>query len=356
MQDKLQPLLTAVQRNCHISDARHAGDYTLCIYLLKMREYFRWEKRYSFKDNLPEGDVGDWLTQRENFWQTIEDEPFIDLPLDGEYYDPFDSEALNAALNPYGLVYSGGLGNQSTPHFFLGKLGHKEEQTDCTVLVSENEYARDLTAPPAMALGGTIFIRRESLRRMIWEKIEEWQWSKLDNAMGRAIQGFNLETSIETTLDELTDSLVESVLLHEMGEVLAGKILGPEWEKMLAGLPRSKAEIMIRAVRDHLADSLTTLPGLLGNGKDTSLNFYIANLPNMHKNISPALIQAYESWVMTGKRTFIEELVPASKSHWAALASQILEVYRRYPDDYARRLQILVENSKFQNQSGNNDH
>jgi len=347
MQDKLQPLLTAVQRNCHISDARHAGDYTLCIYLLKMREYFRWEKRYTFKDNLPEGDVGDWLTQRENFWQAIEDEPFIDLPLDGEYYDPFDSAALNAALNPYGLVYSGGLGNQSTPHFFLGKLGYKEEQTDCTVLVSENEYARDLTAPPAMALGDTIFIRRESLRRMIWEKIEEWQWNKLDNAMGRAIQGFDLETSIEATLDELTGSLVESVLLHEKGEVLAGKILGPEWEKMLVGLPRSKAEIMIRAVRDHLADSLTTLPGLLGNGKDTSLHFYIANLPNMHKNIFPALIQAYESWVMTGKRTVIEELVPASKSHWTALASQILEVYRRHPDDYARRLQMLVENSKF---------
>ena len=54
MQDKLQPLLSAVQRNCHISDARHAGDYTLCIYLLKMREYFRWERRYSFKDKLPE--------------------------------------------------------------------------------------------------------------------------------------------------------------------------------------------------------------------------------------------------------------------------------------------------------------
>jgi hypothetical protein len=347
MQDKLQPLLSAVQRNCHISDARHAGDYTLCIYLLKMREYFRWERRYTFKDKLPEVDVGDWLTQRENFWQSIEDEPFIDLPFDGEYYDPFDSEAVNAALNPCGLVYSGGLGNRSTPHFFLGKLGHMERQADFTVLVAENEYARDLTAPPAMALGDTIFIRRESLRRMIWEKIEEWQWNKLENPMGRAIQSFNLEDNIEATLDDLTNTFVESVLLHEKGEVFAGKILGPEWEQMLAGLPHCKAEIMIRALRDHLADSLTTLPGLLGNGKDTSLHFYIANLPNMHKNLSPALMQAYESWVVTGKRSVIEELVPASKSHWAALASQVLDVYRDYPDDYASRLQTLVENNKF---------
>jgi hypothetical protein len=347
MQDKLQPLLTAVQRNCHISDARHAGNYTLCIYLLKMREYFRWEKRYAFRDNLPEDDVGDWLTQREDFWETIEDEPFTNLPVDGESYDPFDNDAVNAALNPYGLVYSGGLGNQSTPHFFLGKLGHKESQSGFTVLVSEKEYARDLTAPPAMALGGTIFIRRESLRRMIWERIEEWQWSKLENAMGRAIQSFNLEDNIETTLDDLTDTLVESVLLHEKGEVFAGKKLGPEWEQMLAGLPRSKTEIMIRAVRDHLADSLTTLPGLLGNGKDLSLHFYFANLPSMHKNLSPALMRAYESWVMSGKRRVIEELVSASEAHWTALAMQMLDIFRKHPDDYANRLQVLVESNKF---------
>ena len=85
MHDKLQPLLTAVQRNCHISDARHAGDYTLCVYLLKMREYFRWEKRYAFRDKLPDVDVGDWLTQREDFWLSIEDEAFARLPIDGGY-------------------------------------------------------------------------------------------------------------------------------------------------------------------------------------------------------------------------------------------------------------------------------
>jgi len=347
MQAKLQPLLAAVQRNCHISDARHAGDYTLCIYLLKMREYFRWEKRYAFKDNLPEVDVGDWLTQRENFWQTIEDEPFTDLPVDGEYYDPFDNEAVNAALKSYGLVYSGGLGNQCTPHFFLAKLGRQERQSDFTVLVSENEYARDLTAPPAMALGDTIYIRRESLRRMIWEKIEEWQWSKLENAMGRAIQSFNLDDDIEATLDDLTDTLIEPVLLHEKGEVLAGKRLGPAWEQMLVGLPRSKTEIMIRAVRDHLADSLTTLPGLLGNGNDASLHFYFANLPNMHKSLSPALMRAYESWVIAGKRAVIEELVPASEAHWTALANELLDIYREYPDDCASRLQTLIESKKF---------
>jgi hypothetical protein len=347
MHDKLLPLLTAVQRNCHISDARHAGDYTLCVYLLKMREYFRWEKRYAFRDKLPEVDVGDWLTQREDFWESIEDEAFADLPVDGGFYDPFDNEAFNAALNRHGLVYSGGLGNNCKPHFFLGKLSHQEKQSEFTVLVSENEYARDLTAPPAMALGDTIFIRRESLRRMIWEKIEEWQWSKLENAMGRAIRHFDFEDDIENTLDEITDTVIESVLLHEKGEVLAAKELGAEWEQMLAGLPHSKTELMIRAVRDHLADSLTTLPGLVEEGKDASLHFYFANLPNMHKHLFPALLQAYESWVKLGRREVIEELLPASNTHWSRLARQILDLYRKNTDDYVKRLQALIEDNRF---------
>ena len=254
---------------------------------------------------------------------------------------------MNASLNSYGLVYSGGLGNKSTPHFFLGKLAHRETQPGFTVLVSETEYARDLTAPPAMALGNTIFIRRESLRRMIWEKIEEWQWNKLENAMSRAMQGFDFEHNAEAALDDITDTVIDSVLLHEKGEVLAAKQLGPEWEQMLAGLPRSKTEIMIRAVRDHLADSLTTLPGLIDTGKDAALHFYFANLPNMHKNLFPALIQAYQTWVMQGKREVIEELIPASKAHWGELSSQMIYIYRKDPDDYANRLQNLVENNKF---------
>ena len=36
-------LVQSVQRNCHIADARHAREMTLCNYLLEMREFYRWE-------------------------------------------------------------------------------------------------------------------------------------------------------------------------------------------------------------------------------------------------------------------------------------------------------------------------
>lgn len=348
MQQHLRPLLNAVQRNCHISDARHAGNYSLCVYLLKMREYYRWEKGYPFQHQLSPSDVGDWLKERESFWETIEDEPFAELPIDGKLYDPFDSAAVNTALRGYGLVYSGGLGKHCTPHFFLGKLERRETQADWTVFLSQREYARDLTAPPAMALDGTIVVRRESLRRLIWEKIEEWRWNRLDNAMGRALRDLDLDGDIEAALDELTDTILDTVLLHEKGEVLAGKRLGEEWEQMLASLPRSQAEIMARAVRDHLADALSTLPGLVADGEDAALHFYFANLANMHKHLFPALAQAYEDWLKQGRRTAIEALIPTSVSHWSALAERMLDIYRARPGDLAARLQALVEDHRLQ--------
>jgi len=57
--DELAPTLAVVRTNCHISDARHATDYTLCIYLLKMREYYRWENDMPFSSSLPHEDLTD---------------------------------------------------------------------------------------------------------------------------------------------------------------------------------------------------------------------------------------------------------------------------------------------------------
>ncbi len=345
MEPDLQSLLSAVQRNCHISDARHAGDYTLCVYLLKMREYYRWEQGFAFRDSVSQDEIGDWLRARENLWESIEDEPFEDLPLAGACYDPFDDRAMNAALNPRGLVYSGGLGQQSTPHFFLGKLLRRETRDQFTVLISEAEYARDLTAPPAMTRDGTIYVRRESLRRMIWERYEEWRWNRLDNAMARAIGSFDFERDTDAALEAMTDVMLESVLLHEAGEVLAGRELGPEWEQMLVAMPRSRTAFLLRAVRDHLADSLSTLPGLLAVDADAPLHFFYANLTHLRKQLFPALVSAFDDWSVSGRRHAIEDLLPASTAHWQALAHQVLERYREDPTGSAGEIGALIESS-----------
>lgn len=334
-----------VQHNCHIADALYAGDYTLCIYLLKMREFYRWEQGLPYNSMIENHSVGEWLREREALWNSLENNEFEPVIVDDQQYDPFDTEAINRALTPYDLVYSGGLGIKTKPHFFLGKLHDRHEVNDFTVYISSNEYARDLTAPPAMALGQTIFIRRESLKRMLWEKLEEWRWNKPANAMARAIAHYDFNSDVEAALDSMTENELHSALLHEIGEVEAGQWLGHEWEKMLADLPRSKAEIMLRALRDHLADALSTLPSLVEQEKAASLHFYFANLNAMRKHMYPSLLSAYQQWHENGNLKPLKKQVEQGRDHWQSLAENSLELYRARGSEAREGIESLLENA-----------
>ena len=341
----LPELKLTVQHNCHIADALYAGDYTLCIYLLKMREFYRWERGLPYNSLLENRSVGEWLREREQLWESLENNEFESVIIDNTEFDPFDTEAINLALKPYDLVYSGGLGLKTKPHFFLGKLHDRHEVNDYTVYISSNEYARDLTAPPAMALGQTIFIRRESLKRMLWEKLEEWRWNKPANAMARAIAHYDFKTNVDAALDNMTENELHSALLHEIGEVEAGQWLGTDWEQMLAELPRSKAEIMLRALRDHLADALSTLPSLLEQEQAASLHFYFANLNSMRKHMYPALLSAYQQWYENGNLKPLTKQVEHGRDHWQSLAENALELYRERGPEAREGIETLLENS-----------
>ena len=339
----LLPTLDAVRTNCHIADAKHATDYTLCVYLLKMREYFRWERDIAFNAALPHKDLTHWLTQRESRWESLQEKEFKQVPVLDREHDPFDAEAINETLNALGYVYSSGYGHNLKPMFFLGALESCTTHGGYTLVVSGREFARDLASPPAMSQGNTIFVRRESLRRMLWEKIEEWRWNRPANAMQSALDCYDFDTSVDQSLNAMTDNELQSAILHEIGEVQASKLLGSEWESMLASLSHSKAEIMVRAVRDHLADALSTLPGLLEDMNIASLHFYMANMTNMRKELAPKLVAAYEIWALSGDTQDFEELAKESAAHWQGLAEKILELYREQGHECHAALISLIE-------------
>jgi hypothetical protein len=341
----LAPALSAILTNCHITDARHATDYTMCVYLLKMREYFRWEHNIPYNTTLPHDELTQWLSRRENLWEELAATPYQDIPLGGDTLNPFDTDAINTHLNGKGYVYSSGYGHHLKPHFFLGELVEKRTHNDYTLFISGKEHARDLTAPPAMSIGNSIFIRHESLRRMIWEKVEEWRWNRPANAMQRAINFYGFETSPEQALENMTENEIHSVLLHEIGEVMAGEALGSDWEKLLLAMPGSRAEVMLRAVRDNLADCMSTLPGLLDELQPASLHFYIANLTNMRKFLSPSLVRAYEVWDSTGNSRRLRNIINAGYDHWLLLARRIIDLCKQRNGSCQDEIVALVEGS-----------
>ena len=342
----IHELEKTVQHNCHIADANHAGDYTLCIYLLKMRELYRWENKKTFSTNLANKTVAAWLRQREELWEKLESSDYQNIELKNINHSPFESDFINENLLQHQLVYSGGMGINNRPHFFLAELEFSEQHKDYSLYVAGKEYARDMSAPPAMSHNNTIYIRKESFRRLLWEKLETWRWNKPDNALGRAFACYDCESNLDIALNKMCDCEIKNVIQHEHGEIKAGVLLGPLWEELLFSLPHSKTSIMLRAIRDHLADSLTTLPALLKLNHPASWHFYFGNMDNMRKSLFPALCTAYDNWVETNSLQELSTTIDKSHNHWLELCFNVLTIYNAADNNSLNKIQELIEKNQ----------
>ncbi len=341
----LTSFIETVQTNCDISDARYASDYGLCVYLLKMREYFRWARKIGFDIPLQNRDVGDWMERKEAGWEVLSDQPYNSLTLGAIAYDPFDAPRINEKLAGSGLVYGGGIGRFGKPHFFVARLLDCERLEGYSVWIAGEEYARELVAPPAMIQGNAIYVRKESLRRVLFEQLEEWRWSRGQQAMTRAFEHYDVDADAEAAIERMTNQEMETLILHEIGELVAGKMIGATWADMMLSISRTKAEVLSRAVKDHLADCVSVLPALLEEYNAPSLHFYFANLGSVRKGLFPMLERAYHAWLADGHTQSLKSAVRVGKTHWLAVAEQILELHSAYGDESPARIETLVQDS-----------
>jgi hypothetical protein len=324
----LQPLVEAVQRNCDIADARHARDKTLCTYLLEMRELYRWEQDIPLTALPPKDALGRWLTEREARWNGLEASAYEALPVDDRRLDPFEARAINDRLLPLGLVYGGGYGRFHQPQFFLGMLERREFRQGIEVLVAGREHARGVSAPPAAYQDGSILVRRDALRRWLWEKIELWGSRKGGGPLTAALEAYGFEGDPEGALERMTEAETETLILHELGEAEAENLLGPAWAEMLAGFRGRRAEVLARAVRDNLADCLSTLPALLEREAPASLHFYFAHREGLGRELFPALTAAYNAWRETGADGALRDAARRGAEHWLQSARRLLDLAR----------------------------
>lgn len=340
-----QYLVHQVQHNCDISDARHAGNYTLCIYLLKMREYYRWLSALDYADELNSESMGQWLRGKEEVWDRIADETFKSIQLDNQHYDPFDHSSINRKIADDQLFYHAGIGQKAAQHFFLAELVQQTQQDQIRISITGKEFARDLTAPPAQSTQDEIIIRQESLKRMCWERYQEWNWNRLDNPMARALAYYDFEKSIPEALEQMVEVEQNTLIQHELGEMAITQQVGQRWSAMMPGLFGSKAELLARAVRDNLADCLYTLPFLIDQGNEASLHFYFANLTSLRKQIFPSAIQGYQHWAQSGDLSVLTDLAQRSADHWSHTIHSILAIASETEQNPAPRIIEAIENA-----------
>ncbi len=324
------PVVAAVQTNCHIADERHAGDMTLCIYLLQMREFYRWERGLAFGAPLPRDAVGAWIAEREGLWATLAGQDFVPLPCGpgDRVLDPFDVDAVNAWLHPRGLVYGAGLLGAERPSFFLAEGLRTERREGLDVITTGRELARGLLAPPAMLGGGDrgpIVLRQAALARWCWEKVEAYTLRPLPGtAMHAVVQAYGLDRDFEAGLPRCLADQGEALLLHELGEHQAGLRLGPQWAAMRLALPTRRADLHARAVRDHIADLGLTLPTLLDRRADAAIHFWFANFDGVRSLLYPALQDAYVRWVHGDRGDALRRAAARGLVHFTRLAQQAL--------------------------------
>jgi hypothetical protein len=336
-------LVETVQKNCHIADANHARNMTMCTYLLEMREFFRWENELPLTQQPPRAEIGEWMIHRESLWESLEQDDFAALPVKGQAYDPFESKAVNDALVPEGLVYGAGIGRYRKPHFFLGELKRKEAREGLTIYITGCEYARDLSTMPAAYQDGAIFLRTDALKRTLWEKIELWGQKKPDGSMKAALECYGFDADAEAALARMTEEQSEAVILHEVGEARADKLLGADWQDMIGSFTHRHAELLARSVRDNLADCLSTLPALLEREAWCSLHFYMAEFDGLRQVLFPRLLAGYGNWRDSGNPHALAHAVKTGQQHWLEQARRLLQFYRDDPRTAQSRIRALLK-------------
>ncbi len=320
----IDTLSKAVQFNCDLSDREFAADYSICIYLIRMREYYRWSHGIALNETLDQGALMDWVSDTEKRWNEITVDDFQALEYQGEFYLPFDAKELNRVLHPQGYTYSAGYGQFGKPVFMLAELDSMESTHHYKLTIAGRELARELTAPPAVMQSRNILIRRESVSRLIWDLLEEWQWNKPDNAMAQVVQYYDFETSPLRALERAGADQCEVLILHEIGELIAEDLVAPHWNEMLNDDNKHR-QLFARAVRDYLADCLSTLPGLLAEENVPGIHFYFASLTPLRKSMFPALAKSYSSWRRGGPVAGIKQTIKCGQTHWLNTANRLVD-------------------------------
>jgi hypothetical protein len=315
---------------------------TLCTYLLEMREMYRWERGAPLTATLPRADVGAWLSGREALWESLEDDGYRPLPVGGADVDPFDADAVNAALVPRGLVYGAGIGRFGKPQFFVGELAREERRDGARILVAGRELARDLSPAPAASRGDTIWVRRDALARTLSEKAEAWSGKRKAGALLSALDAHGYADDPEAALAAMAAAETETLILHELGERDAGRELGPAWEEMLAGFTRRPAEILARAIRDDLADCTTTLPALLRRDARASIHAFFAGFDGLRRELAPRLVAAYEAWRAGDGGDALRSAATGGADHFRALCARVLALHDREAPNAAAAIEALA--------------
>lgn len=329
-----ETLIEDIQHNCNISDARDHGIYSMCTMVLKLRNLYKWERDIEPWEEPEPGDLLDWIDTKENYWESLANEPFRQLGINGQTYSPIESEAVNAVFREDKLVYGAGYGRSMKAVFFVAEELEQRRVEGLPVSIMGRERAKEMASPFAMAQEGAVYIRREPLRYFLWDQIQELRSS----CRGSFRHGLNLyglltdnqldQAKFKEKLDYIVDQEMDIFIYHEVGELLQDTLDSTTLQKIIATFPGTVIELVCRSIKDILAD--THPKGLIAHimhqRQQTSLSFYVGFLDGMRKELFPEIFHAWSQFIDSGDWQLIEQARQKSRERLLILAGNIKKI------------------------------
>jgi hypothetical protein len=330
---ELKSLTRQVLQNCDISDASNAGFYSICGLALRLRDLYKWEKQLPPWEERDSSEILDWIEAKEIRWEALIENDYKELSLFGKVFDPFDSDGVNAVLEPHNIYYGAGYARNLKPTFFLAVVENKIRSNGYNLYTLGRELARDLLTIPAMSQNGSVLLRQEAANLFLWDQIFYIKKS------GRPALHFALEhmgitekepVALRQYLPEIFSAVKDNYIYHELGEIQDTTFDRESWREMVAAFPFSPVEFIARALKDLLADTgdFGTLHHIIQERQTAGLAFYVAFIDGLVKEFFPQIRLAFQGFIESEDWRVIEQAVAEGNQNAQKQTSLILDIYR----------------------------
>ena len=322
-----------VLKNCEISDAQHAGLFSICGLALRLRDLYKWENKLNPWDEKDSSEILDWIAAKEQLWEKLVEKEYADLSIGGKHYDPFNTAEINALLEPHGILYGAGYAYSLKPTFFLAAIQNKSQTDGYTVYTLGRELVRDLLTLPVLSQDNLILLRTDSARLFIWDQIAFIKKSGRP-ALRFALEHCGLKNQDSNALRHQMPTILaaqkDNFIYHEIGEMKDSTFDPVIWRELIAAFPHSPTELLARAVKDLLADTTQhgTLCHLIRNRKAAALGFYVAFQDGLLKELFPELRTAFRDFTKTRNWRIIEEAVATGYRNAKNFTEKIVHIFQ----------------------------
>lgn len=341
----LPSFLRTVQRNCDVSDAQHAGVFSVCGLALRLRDLYKWEHGLQPWEEADPSELLEWIGAREERWEALAAEDYRPLAPGGAEIDPFDTERVNAALLPGGLCYGAGYARGLKPTFFVAEVHAVQEDVEgCRVVTLGRELARDLLTLPALAQERTVLLRRDSGARALWDLfafIAPSARCAMDAALDACGISDHSPGSVRSGFDRLAQAQEMLHLRHEIGEIHETGFPRERWREIVAASSLTRVELAARRVKDLLADTneLGPLPFFCRTRNLAGIALYMAGADRVARALFPEPAHAFDALLGSGSWDALERAVALARRAALAHADAMLEAHAAGP----ARLDAVVE-------------